>query len=134
MREYEDANNNLARHNEELTQINSELKLRLEELDAELNDKEIYYDNLGRKVEDIEKANKQMKLINSDLDIENSDLKSRIERLEVQNKISDQLRNQLVKSKDHYERLIEQAKSDIDSRAHELEREYDQKENDLKKK
>jgi len=68
------------------------------------------------------------------LDIENSDLKSRIERLEVQNKISDQLRNQLVKSKDHYDRLIEQAKCDIDQRGHEFDREFESKENDLKKK
>lgn len=72
--------------------------------------------------------------MNSDLDIENSDLKSRIERLEVQNKISDQLRNQLVKSKDHYERLIEQAKSDIDQRSQDLDRELENKENELKKR
>lgn len=73
-------------------------------------------------------------MINSDLDIENSDLKSRIERLEVQNKISDQLRNQLVKSKDHYERLIEQAKADIDIRSQDLDREIEHKENELKKR
>lgn len=72
--------------------------------------------------------------MNSDLDIENSDLKSRIERLEVQNKISDQLRQQLIKSKDHYERLIEQAKVDLDQRSIDMEREFDLKECELKKK
>ena len=52
-------------------------------------------------MEDLEKANKHFKNSNSDLDIENSDLKSRIERMEVQSKISDQLRSNLNKSKEH---------------------------------
>jgi len=53
------------------------------------------------RLEELEKANKQLKNSNSDLDIENSDLKSRIERMEVQSKISDQLRSNLNKSKEH---------------------------------
>jgi len=75
-----------------------------------------------------------LKNINSDLDIENSDLKSRIERMEVQNKISDQLRNQLNKSKDHYDRLLEQSKIDIENKINELEKDYELKEAEIKRK
>lgn len=53
------------------------------------------------RVDDLEKLNKSLKNANSDLDIENADLKSRLERLEVHAKISDQLRANLNKSKDH---------------------------------
>jgi hypothetical protein len=119
---------------DELTNINLELKTRVEELEIEFLEKEKYYQSTQSRIDELEKNNKLLKKNQSDLDIENSDLIAKIERMEINNKISDSLRYNLIKSKEHYDKLIENSKLEVDKKIQELEYESEVRDNELRKK